>query len=241
LGTGAPVSGTSNAQAEAAIGGSAAMFSTGEQAIATATGAPVPKGIIPVLDANSNIKAAFNHAGASYFAMGEVGGAYSSGGSGTQTDTSTINLSIDLTQLASRQDLELGLFSGTSSGSGFSSLALTVVGDGNTLVNQTFNTAAAAVAFFTNDAIDLGALSSGPLSGNTLSLTITATLTTTAAGTSFDGGFLIGDPPPAGDAAVHHNFAAAMATFGANGGGSSGTFIPVQRDDHPPMLAVQSA
>jgi hypothetical protein len=158
----APVSGTSSAQAEAAIGGSAAAFTTGEQAIATATGAPNLTSVNTVLGANSNIAAAFNHANPSYFAMGEVGGAYSSSGSGAQVDTSTINLSVDLTQLAARNDLELGLFSGTSSGAGWSSLHFTVVGDGNTLVDQTFATAALAVTYFTNHAIDLGSLSSGP-------------------------------------------------------------------------------
>jgi hypothetical protein len=161
--------------------------------------------------------------------MGEVGGAYSSSGSSTQTDTSTINLSVDLTQLASRQDLELGLFNGTSSGPGFSGLTLTVVGDGNTLVNQTFNTAAAAVAFFTNNAIDLGSLSSGPLSGNTLSLTITATLTTTAAGTSFDGGFLVGDP-----AALSQAAASFPSSTGANVGGS----VFARHDDATPIIAA---
>jgi hypothetical protein len=97
-----------------------------------------------------------------------------------------------------------------------------VVGDGNTLVDQTFNTASAAVTYFTNHAIDLGSLSSGALSGNTLSLTITETLTTTATGTSFDGGFLIGDPPPASGGAKPNatgapidQLAQHMASFGA--------------------------
>ena len=78
-----------------------------------------------------------------------------------------------------------------SAGSGFSNLNLTVVADGNTLINQNFNQAQ-AVAEFTNDAIDLGSLSTGILTGNTLNLTITETLTTTSAGTNFYGGFLVG-------------------------------------------------
>jgi hypothetical protein len=191
-----------------------------------------------VLNGNSNIKAAFNPPNASFFAIGEVGGAHTRSGSGAQTDTSAINLTVDLTKLPSRQNLELGLFNGTSAGSGFSRLTFNVVGDGHTLVNRTFNTAAAAVAFFTNDAINLGSLSSGPLSGNTLNLAITETLATTSPGSNFYGGFLVGDPPAASDAAAHQNLVAAMATFGATASGASGTNGPVLASDHHTMFAA---
>jgi hypothetical protein len=49
---------------------------------------------------------------------------------------------------------------------------------------------------------------------------------------------LIGDPPAASDAAAHHNLVAAMATFGTNASGSSGTFAPGQQDDrHASVLS----
>jgi hypothetical protein len=180
---------------------------------------------------------------ASFFAIGEVGGAFSAGGSGTQTDTSTINLTVDLTQLASRQDLELGLFSGQSAGSGFSNLNLTVVADGNTLINQNFNQAN-AITEFTNKAIDLGSLSSGILSGNTLTLTITTTLVTTSAGTNFYGGFLVGDPPPGGGgasggaaAAALANLGQAAASFTSGGGANVGGSSSALPDNDTPQLA----
>jgi hypothetical protein len=125
--------------------------------------------------------------------MGELGGHYSLSGSGTQTVTDTINLSVDLTQLASRHDLQVGFFSGQQQGSSFSSLHITIVADGVTVLDQTFASAAAATTFFTNHAIDLGSLSSGALSGNTLTLAITETLVVTGSGQGYYEGLLIGD------------------------------------------------
>jgi hypothetical protein len=43
---------------------------------------------------------------------------------------------------------------------------------------------------------------------------------------------LIGDPPPASDAATHHNLVAAMATFGTSTSGASATNAPVLANDH---------
>jgi hypothetical protein len=205
-------------------------FSTASQSIATADAAPAISSVTTVLNANSNIKAAFT-INPSYFGLGELGGRYSTGGSGVQIQTSNVNLTLDLTQLAVRKDLELGLFSGASFGTGFQSLTFTVVGDGATLLTKTFTSAAAAKAFFTNDAIDLGSLASGPLSGNTLSLSIQMSLTTTSAGQGFDAGFLIGDPPPASGGSVSL-MASAMANFGGNRG--AGGFQPSFLDPgHP--------
>ena len=153
----------------------------------------------------------------SRYALGELGGRYSTGGSGLQTQTSSVDLTVDLTQLAARKDLELGLFSGAALGTGFQSLTFTVIGDGATLLTKTFTSAAAAKTFFTNDAIDLGSLASGSLSGDTLSLSIQMSLTTTTAGQGFDAGFLVGDPPPASGGSVP-GMASAMAGFGAAAG-----------------------
>jgi hypothetical protein len=84
------------------------------------------------------------------------------------------------------------------------------------------------------------------LSGNTLSLTITETLTTTVAGTSFDGGFLIGDPPPASGAAQPQatdapigQLVQAMAGFGAEHAGlMSSSLNPMTSD---PQTTVASS
>jgi hypothetical protein len=215
----APVSGTSSAQAEALIGATAPVFATSsEQALAVVDGAPVLASVTPILTANSNIAAAFA-VNPSYFGLGELGGSYSTSGTGSETATGTVNLSVDLTQLASRQDLELGLFDGTALGSGFTNLALTVTGDGTTVLSKSFTTVAAATSYFTNNAIDLGSLASGALSSNTLSLSISLSVTTNTAGQGFDAGFLIGDPP----ASSTHQFVAAMAGFGGGTSSSAGT------------------
>jgi hypothetical protein len=52
---------------------------------------------------------------------------------------------------------------------------------------------------------------------------------------------LIGDPPPASEAAAHHNMVAAIFSFGAGDGDSSGNFRSDQHDDHRNMLAPHSA
>ena len=72
---------------------------------------------------------------------------------------------------------------------------------------------------FTNHAIDLGSLTSGPLSGNTLTLTITMSVTMAASGQGFYGGYLIGDPPAASDPSSPSRFASTMAGFGGDAGG----------------------
>jgi hypothetical protein len=52
---------------------------------------------------------------------------------------------------------------------------------------------------------------------------------------------LIGDPPPASDAAAHHNLVAAMATFGTSVSGSSGTLTPQLQDNNPTLHAGHAA
>ena len=84
-------------------------------------------------------------------------------------------------------------------GAGFTGLTFTLTGDGTSLINQTFATVASAQAFFTNSAMDLGSLASGPLSGATLTLVATFTITTAASGDGFYAQMIIGDPPTASD------------------------------------------
>jgi hypothetical protein len=184
------VSGASSAEAETSIGTAASVFVTGEQAVAAVTGAPAPSSVTPILNGNSNIDAAVSPS-PSFFAVGELGGAYSQGGSGSQVSTTSVNLTVNLAQLTAPQNLEIGLFDGTMVGSGFSSMTFTVMADGDTVLAQTFTDAAAAAAFFSDSAIILGSLSSGPLSGSTLSLSITDSLTTTVAGSGFEADFLV--------------------------------------------------
>ena len=97
-----------------------------------------------------------------------------------------------------------------------------------------FATVTDANNFFQNKAVDYGALS-----GTSLTLDISLSITESAAG-GYDFGMLIGDPPPAGDAAAHHNMVGAMASFGTGGSDSSGTFKFDHNDDRT-MLGAHSA
>ena len=145
-----------------------------------------------------------------------------------------------------RQDLRLGLFNATVLGSGFTSLTVDLTADGQTLINQTFTSVAQVLAFFSNpdgksnnQTIDLGnSLATGALSGNTLRLVATVTITTAKAGDGFYGGFIIGDPPGASQGpASRGQFVQAMAGLG---GGIGGTALPISAALSPtqPMLAI---
>ena len=159
-----------------------------------------------------------------YFGIGELGGAYSTSGSGSETETASVHMTVDLTKFSPLHDLIIGFYSGTAAGSGFTSMSLDVKINGVDNITN-FATVADANSFFQNKAVDYGALS-----GTSLQLDISLSITETAAG-GYDFGMLIGDPPPVGDAAAHHNMVAAIASFGAGGSDSSGTFKPDHTDD----------
>jgi hypothetical protein len=218
------------AKAQAAIGGASASFLTSGQAVALETGGPNAASSGAVLAANHDIKVAFGSSPV-FFAVGELGGGYSSGGKASQTVTSSFDETVDLTQLAKRRDLVIGLDNGTVAGSGFTSLTFDLFADGNDVIHQTFTSAAAAQSYFTDHAIDVGSLASGALSGNTLSLQATMSVTTGSAGSGFYGGLIIGDPPAAVATPDPHRFIQAMGSLGDDLGG------PIAATQQAPQLA----
>jgi hypothetical protein len=233
----APVVGMSTAKTWAAIGDGklVAPVLVADQAVAQITAEPAMTDVNRINNYNPNIRSAFTTGKTpTYFGLGELGGAYSTGGSGPETETSSVHMTVDLTKVSPLHDLLIGFYGGTAAGAGFTSMTLDVKVNG-TDHDTTFTTVAAANAFFKNNAVDYGALS-GPSLQFDISLSITES---TVGGYEF--GMLIGDPPPASDAAAHHNMVAAMATFGTNASGSSDTFAPVRQDDHHTMLAPHSA
>jgi len=192
------VDGAGIAQARVTIDGAASDFVTGQQGAAFATGAPDRASAAPVLSANARIKAAFGHA-PTFFAIGELGGGHSSAGTASQTVTSTINETVDLTKLSSRRDLVAGFYDGTPVGSAITGVTFDLYADGIDLVHRVFSTGAEAKRFFTDDAVDLGSLASGQtLGADTLTLKAVLTVTSSAAGSGFYGDFIVGDPPGAG-------------------------------------------
>jgi hypothetical protein len=84
------------------------------------------------------------------------------------------------------------LINDQSFGSGFDSLDFNVVENGTTIFDQKFTTLSAAQAFFTNDALDLGTLPSGP---NQV-IDFNFSLTTSASGAGFGAQFLLGTTGP---------------------------------------------
>ncbi len=207
--------GLTTSKAKVVIDADALPFEAQGSILGVVVASPSNASADAVLAANANIAAAFG-AAPTIFAIGEVGGAYAkSGGTGSLTSTTTFALTVDLTKLASRADLVAGFYDSLVVGYGFASLTFTLKGDGATLISQTFTTAAAAQAFFTDEAIDLGSLISGPLSGNTLTLQATFSITTNTPGSGFYSQFIIGDPPPTAPApASASRFVAAMVTLG---------------------------
>jgi hypothetical protein len=189
-------------------------------------------------NSNSNINTLF-HAGKTptYFGVGELGGAHSTSGAGSETETSSVHMTVDLTTFSPLHDLLIGYYGGTSAGAGFTGMTLDVKINGTDNIAN-FATVAAANAFFRNNAVDYGALSA--LGTSTLQLDISLEITESAAG-GYDFGMLIGDPPPASDAAAHHNMVAAMASFGTGWGGSSSPFEGMQTQNQHPLLAAHAA
>jgi hypothetical protein len=173
-----------------------------------------------------------------FFAIDQLGGKYAkSGGTGAQTVTDTVNLTVDLTKLASEQDLVVGFYGAAGAGTGFSSLTFTLTADGGgtPLLTRTFTTLVSAEAFFTNNAMDLGKLGTGPLAGSTLTLKAQFVLTTTSLNTDFYANLIVGDPPAATGAS--HKFIQAMAGLG---GGSAGALSAPSfgQPMSQPMLAI---
>jgi len=195
----------------------------GAGAVAMETGAPLAAGTAPVLANNAKIKAAFG-AGPVFFATGELGAGHFNGGTKTETTTSEIDETVNLTKLASRQDLVVGFYNGTITGTGVTRAALDFYVDGKDVLHEAFASAAAARTWFTDHAVDLGSLASGSAlvgSNNTLTLRAVVTVTSTSAGSGFHGDMIIGDPPAAANTVgTHQRFIEAAAGFGPVGAGS---------------------
>jgi hypothetical protein len=99
--------------------------------------------------------------------------------------------------LANRGDLVLGLYNGASVGSGVTGVTFDLFVDGTDVLSKSFASAAAAKAYFSDTAIDLGSLAGGLLTSNTLVLQALLTVTSTKAGAGFYGDIILGDPSQA--------------------------------------------
>ncbi len=136
---------------------------------------------------NSNVNAALGGPSATVFAVGTLSESATGNASGSPQYISSDNFTLDPSKLSG--DLILGLTDDQTFGSGFSSLTFTVTVGGVTEVSQAFSSVGAAQAYFTDRALDLGAVSG---SGSVL-VSVKLDLTTDSAGSGFSGSFLLGD------------------------------------------------
>jgi hypothetical protein len=243
------VGGKSTALTWAAIGNGtiSAPALVADQAEAQITAEPTAADVATINGANGNINTKFNTGKTpTYFGIGELGGAYSTSGSGSETETASVHMTVDLTKFSPLHDLIIGFYNGTAAGAGFVANGMTLdVKINGVDNNMTFTNVAAANAFFQNNAHDYGALS-----GSSLQLDISLSITESAAG-GYDFGMLIGDPPapsPASPASGGGSGGGALAVLGqaaasfaagagANVGGSSSN----QPDNSTPLLATPHA
>ena len=114
-------------------------------------------------------------------------------------------------------DTVIGFEQGTSVGSGFSSLTLTVKSGSTTVLQQTFASVAAADAYFTDNPVDIGSYASALLK-------ISVQETFTAANSGYDFGFLVGEVPsssPSSDRATAAHTALGDTLLAAALGGAA--------------------
>jgi hypothetical protein len=217
-----PVSGTSSALAQARSGGSPFGFKASGQAVAMATAEPRADAGDAVLNANSKISSAFGAPPHDYFGIGELGGGYSAGGTGPETVTSQVSLSVQLGDLVSPGELALGLYNGDLVGTGVTSVTLTVkdTTSSTILLSRPGMTGAQALALFTNDGF--GGLEVLTPADSTDTLQISLSVTTTKANSGFYGDFILGDPPASSSqSAAVHRMSTAMAAFAPAAGSLS--------------------
>jgi hypothetical protein len=236
-----------------ATGESRTAFGGGLSAISGtsfAEGVASPTGYNSILTANPKIKAALGHS-PTIFDQGELGGAYAGAGTGSQTETSSVQVEINLAALKSAGSFVLGLYDGAiKDAAGVSEVSLDVTQGffGPTMFSQNYTGAEAMKAF--TDGVPLPLSDASFTNSGTEYLEVSLTVTTTQAGASFSGDFLFGDPPqtalakppmpfisrPAAPGAVNFKalfaplHASAFNGWAASGGWAGATAAPIERE-----------
>jgi hypothetical protein len=134
--------------------------------------------------------------------VGELGAGHGTGGTGSQTSTALLFLTLDQTKVPSGGHLVVGLYGGTLEGSGITGVSLSVTENGTPVAALSFtnDTAAQARAAFTDMGFNLGLLSGS----GTVSLGFVLSVTSSSAGSGFYGGLIVGDPPGHSSALIPH-------------------------------------
>jgi hypothetical protein len=188
----AQVDGIASVLAQAGIG-SSDPSPLGLSAIAAIDGAPAANIVGQDLVGAPDTEALLDASGTAVLAAGMLGGAHSASGTGAETFTVSTGITLNVLQLADRQDLFLAFNPDTASNSGVSDVSLNISVGSTSLLKTSLASAAAVTNSFTDHLIDLGSLSSGLLAANpVLDLQVALSVTTIQAGGSFDVQFLLG-------------------------------------------------
>jgi len=188
--TNADVIGSTTITAESLLQATAPAFLSSEQAVAIGTGSPSSASTNAILAANPTISSALG-SNPSIFALEEVGGGFSVGGTSSETTRSEVQFYANLDSSDKSQDLKIGFYSGKLSGSGIQSVTLAVYANSTEVIEQTFGSGAAAASYFSDKISDIGSLSSGNFSAGTLNLDVILQVTSNSSNSAFYGGLLI--------------------------------------------------
>jgi len=225
--TSANVQGSVQAQSFTAIGQTARdrWLVSGSQSSAYLTGSPTAADSILSLAGAPHVHTSFDVIGegtgpaSNVLALGVLGGASAPGASGGSTiNTSYVTFTITPSQLSNPQSLVLGLLNPQQLGNGFDSLVFTLTDSGTSLVNQTFNSASAALTYFTDNTVSLG--STTTLAG---SYRATFSITTHRPGDGFNASFILGNTTTGSGPAFNQWNASGSGSFNSAANWSAGT------------------
>ena len=148
--------------------------------------------VASALSSHSNIQSAFDNPDSIVLGAGWQGASYSTTSSSPLQYDSTITWNLNTTSLVG-DDLVLGLMDNQASGAGFSSLTFEVLVGNSTVVDQNFTSLSAAQAYFSDDALDLGTITSG-VANSTVEVEFDLTASTNGSGFGED--FVLGAAAP---------------------------------------------
>ena len=169
-------------------------LANGVQAAAYAVGMPIAGDVTAAVAGNPHSTQMVG-GGANVLGMMLLGGAYSNSGSGaSKTYISSATFKIDLTQLASFQDLQLAALDATKSGTGFDSLRLEVIREGVAIIDSTTNDAIDNAWQFSDFVFNLDDIETG-IADNMLDVTVRLSLTTDELDAGFRSLFILANSP----------------------------------------------
>jgi hypothetical protein len=131
----------------------------GLQAFTYVTANPLNADVLAALSKSPNVHSNFDVGGTStMLGLGAMGSAYPADGTGvSSTLTGKFSETIDLSQLANLQHLMVGLVNPAFTGA-FDTFRFLVTDNGMTAEDKTFTDVSSALAFFTDQTLDLGSL-----------------------------------------------------------------------------------